>query len=590
MGAEEPTLYLWRKTWEHSAGNRHKVVLYLVLSTIANLASFVQPLLVALLLNTVQTEGVSQQNLFKLLLLCSTFLILHMFFWLLHGPSRVLETKNSFLVRANYRKYLLEGVLALPPSWHAEHHSGDTIDKIEKGTNGLYRFSSNTFEIIETLIRLVSSVVILFYFNFSSGFIVLFFIVMAALVVLHYDVSLRKHLREINHAENSASQKAFDYISNISTVIILRMEKIAASDIMRKVMQPFNTFSEYTKTNELKWGLVATCSAAMTVGVLGAYLYHTVNAGGVVLVGTLYALYGYSDRISGLFYRFAGRYSDIVQQKTAVENAEELAKDFAAKKNKHHTELKDWKIIKIQHVTFSYDQGGVTKQDHLHLRDTTFTIRKGEKIALIGESGSGKTTFLKLLRGLYTPEQATILVDKKQIPSLESIEESVTLIPQDPELFTTTVRENIVMGSDCSDEELIQYTDLACFTSVAQRLPHKFESSIKEKGVNLSGGEKQRLALSRGLLACRGKEIILMDEPTSSVDAKNELAIYRNVLDHFNDKTIISTIHRLHLLPMFDTIYFFDKGRIIAHGSPAELMAKSPEFRALWKKYRSKQK
>ena len=129
---------------------------------------------------------------------------------------------------------------------------------------------------------------------------------------------------------------------------------------------------------------------------------------------------------------------------------------------------------------------------------------------------------------------------------------------------------------------------MAEFSKVVPRLPKKWESSVNEKGVNLSGGEKQRLALARGLMACEDKDIVLMDEPTSSVDSSNELNIYQNIFKKFKDKTVISTVHRLHLLPMFDKIYLFDKGKIIASGNLNELVKASPQFRVLWSKYRLK--
>jgi len=125
---------------------------------------------------------------------------------------------------------------------------------------------------------------------------------------------------------------------------------------------------------------------------------------------------------------------------------------------------------------------------------------------------------------------------------------------------------------------------MARFTQVVERLPHKFESNIVEKGVNLSGGEKQRLALSRGLLAAADKPILLLDEPTSSVDPKNELDIYKNIFTIFKKKTILSSVHRLHLLPQFDKIYYFKKGKIVARGSFAQLL-KNKEFSTIWKKY-----
>jgi ABC-type multidrug transport system fused ATPase/permease subunit len=211
---------------------------------------------------------------------------------------------------------------------------------------------------------------------------------------------------------------------------------------------------------------------------------------------------------------------------------------------------------------------------------------RGEKIAVIGESGSGKTTFLKILRGLYQPTSVTVTLDRKKLPkAFQSMQDDIALIPQDPEIFSTTIRENITMGIDRSDDDIEKYSGLARFASVIDRLPNGLASSIVEKGVNLSGGEKQRLALARGLMASEDKSIILLDESTSSVDAHNEALIYEGIFSVYTDKTIIASIHRLHLLRMFDTIHLFDQGKIIGSGTFDELLESSPLFTEMWTKY-----
>jgi len=131
---------------------------------------------------------------------------------------------------------------------------------------------------------------------------------------------------------------------------------------------------------------------------------------------------------------------------------------------------------------------------------------------------------------------------------------------------------------------------MARVTEVIKSLPKKEESLVYEKGVNLSGGEKQRLALARGLLASSQRQMVLLDEPTSSVDPKNELKIYKNIFKEFKSKTIISSIHRMHLLTMFDKIYLFQRGRIVAQGTFDELMQTSALFRLQWKKYQRSRK
>jgi ATP-binding cassette subfamily B protein len=582
---EEPTTFLLKRMWTYSKGNRDKVVLYVSLFIIANSIAFLSPLVVGWMLNIIQSEGVSSANIHKLIFIASLFVIIQIAFWIFHGPARVIERKNAFYVKSQYKKYLVDGTLDLPAEWHANHHSGDTIDKIEKATTALYTFSSNTYEIIETLIRFFSSFIILIYFNLSSGFIILFGVILAITVVIQFDTRLRLMYKEVYKAENATSQKIYDIIGNITTVIILRIEKLASSQIWQKIMSPFKTFSRSAKITEVKWFIVSVITGLMTTLILAAYFLKVITLNQAILVGTVYILYGYVDRINSLFFRFAYRYSDFVQQKAAIENAEELSNEFKIKNNNNEIVIKNrWKKLHIDNLTFGYNSEN-NREEELHLKNVSLIIKRREKIALVGESGSGKTTFLKLLRGLYAPNKVKICLDTACIDNFEQLSQNITLIPQEPELFTSTIKENITMGLEYSDKDIKKFTDIACFTQVIEQLPHKMESYIYEKGVNLSGGEKQRLALARGLLACENKQIILLDEPTSSVDSKNEMQIYKNIFKEFKDATIISSIHRLHMLELFDTIYVFEKGKIVASGNLKHLIKNSKKFRLMWKKY-----
>lgn len=295
-------------------------------------------------------------------------------------------------------------------------------------------------------------------------------------------------------------------------------------------------------------------------------------------------MYGYVQRIERMFYRFAWMYSRWVERQTAVQNVDEITKLFSEAEDISTSELTDdWKELSIENLSFSYH---AEDNKELHLDKINLKIRKGEKIAFIGDSGSGKTTMLKVMRALYEPRHLHLNLDGKELEhGFKSISDAVALIPQDPELFATTIKENITMGVSYDLAEVRKYTNMAEFTSVIKRLPKKWNSNIVERGVNLSGGEKQRLALSRGLLASEDKQILLLDEPTSSVDSRNEMQIYDNIFMKFKDKAIISSIHRLHLLSKFDMVYFFKDGKIIAEGSFYSLLKTSPEFKSLWEKY-----
>jgi ABC-type multidrug transport system fused ATPase/permease subunit len=553
---------------------------------VANVIGALFPLVVAKLLNVIQEQGLTKTSLPIVLFYLFIFLLISLCFWLFHGPARLIENKNAFLARANYKKYLLDGVMALPIEWHTDHHSGDTIDKIEKGTIALYRFSKNSSEIIEVIIRLVTSYVVLIYFNYYSAGIVLVVVTMTFTLIAQFDKVIIRQYKLLNGAENKISEKIFDSISNITTVIILRIENLVTSSIYKKIMEPLKIFVSNSRINETKWFLVSMCSSIMTVLVLGSYFYTKFNAGGVVLVGTVYALYGYVDRISEVFFRFAYMYGEILFQKSSVMNAEEISNEFIEIEKTRNIQLNSsWRELKIVGLSFSYQQ---EEGANLHLDDVSMAIKNGARIALIGESGSGKTTFLKIIRELYRPQTVAVYLDGEKLKDdFRAISHDIALIPQDPEIFATTIRENITMGIGHEPAYIKKFTDMACVSDVIKGLPNKLDSKINEKGVNLSGGEKQRLALARGLMACDDKSIVLLDEPTSSVDTHNELKIFQNIFTKLKKKSIVASVHRLHLLRLFDEIHFFKDGKIIASGTLDQLLKNSPDFIEIWEKYQT---
>jgi ABC-type multidrug transport system fused ATPase/permease subunit len=132
------------------------------------------------------------------------------------------------------------------------------------------------------------------------------------------------------------------------------------------------------------------------------------------------------------------------------------------------------------------------------------------------------------------------------------------------------------------EQKILDVCESAHFSEVVRQLPDGLNADIREKGVNLSGGQKQRLALARGILAAADSQLVLLDEPTSSVDPRTEMQIYQKLFDTFSDKAIVSSIHRLHLLPLFDYIYIMDKGRIVAEGSFTSLLYECELFQEMW--------
>lgn len=585
-GGLNPLFYLFKEVWHYSEGNRRNVVLVWAIFVLAeSFSTIVQPQIWAKIMDIVQSEGVTSDNIWVLILLLVGTLVASAIFWLMHGPARVMETTNGFKVRLAYRKHLLRGVITLPLEWHANQHSGEIIDKIEKGIQALYQFTKNSFEIIYAIVRFIGSFIMLAYLFPPSAGVVIVMLIFTFWIVTRFDKVLIVQYRELNKNENKISAAIVDVNSNIVTVIILRVEKLIFNAIVKKTEKPFSLFRKNSQMNEFKWFISSMCCSGTVVIVLGAYFLGHVGVKGGVLFGEVFLLYRYLANISDIFARFNYLYSDTVQRRTSVANAEELSADFRGESFSNHVLPESWRSLSISDLTFSYED---VKERRLHLDNVSLQINRGERIAVVGESGSGKTTFLKVMRHLYHPSELKLLVDGEEIPhGFDGIARAITLVPQEAEIFATTVRENITLGADYTDAEIMHYVEMAGLTEVILRLPRGLDSVMNEKGVTLSGGEKQRLALARGFLACADsdKQILLFDEPTSSLDMRTEREVYGRMFSGFKGKTMISSIHKLHLLPLFDRVCMFENGQIIASGTFDELTATCPEFRELCRQY-----
>ncbi|MCW1930044.1 MAG: ABC transporter ATP-binding protein/permease [Candidatus Kerfeldbacteria bacterium] len=579
-----PIVFLFCFFWRFSKGNRKYILLTVVLFIAANLLILVEPLIIGALLNVIQLYGVTSDTIVTVLLLVASFFLADILFWACHAPSRIIERRNAFIARNAYKNYILNGIMHLPSQWHADHHSGDTIDKVEKSSSALFDFAQDTYQVIELVVRLVASYIALIIFHPPSSYIVVIVLFMIMTMVMLFDRTLMKKYRDLYRAENGISAKIYDTLSNVTTVIILRIEKLVHSAIVKKMQQPFKLYMNAAKINETKWFMTSMFSSLLICIVLGSYIWGEYTAGGVILIGTLSILYGYVQRVNDMFFRMTYVYSDMVRYKTSIQNAEEITSQFGVIEMPEGEELPHkWKEIAIRNLSFSYDPD---EETHIHLDDVSLSMKRGEKIAFVGHSGAGKTTLLKVIRGLYVPQKVHVAVDGTALlHGFASINESIALIPQDPEIFATTIEENITVGIDYPHALVEHVAELAQFTDVVARLPKGYDSSVVEKGVNLSGGEKQRLALARGLLASRDKQLLLLDEPTSSVDPFNEKQIYTNIFKEFKELTVLSSIHRLHLLPLFDRVVFFENGRVLATGHYTELLKTCKPFKKVWDAY-----
>lgn len=577
-----PYISLLRTAWHYARHERKKYVLIYTLFIFANVIFSLNPILFGWFIGKIQQD--TQQVFYYAFLYALTYFGLKFVEWSFHGPARIMERQLAFNLSRNFLMERYHQALHLPVKWHQDHHSGSTINRIRKAFEALKEFFDKGFMYIHALSKLVFSVIAMLYFSPLFGSIGILLGILTIWVIMRFDKPFIKTLDEVNEREHVVSSTLFDSLSNIMTVITLRLEKSMESGLLNKVQLIARPFRKNAVINEWKWFVADMLVTLIYVVIAAGFVYQNWESGKMFPVAGLVTLLGFVTQFTTVFHDVAWQYTEIIQFNTHVETARNIEKAYQEQHRPDQpTDLPgNWQTIELKNLSFSHRNQYDSDHAPQSLHDLHLTIGRGKKIALIGESGSGKSTLLSLLRGLYNPEAGTqLLVDGKPF-ALATINETVTLFPQEPEIFENTIAYNITLGLPFTDEEIMKVSESAHFTDVIHQLPKGLESDIREKGVNLSGGQKQRLALARGILAASDSEVVLLDEPTSSVDPKTEAMIYQKMFTAFRNKALISSMHRLHLLYQFDYIYVLKQGRIAAEGTFDHLREHSSTFQELW--------
>jgi ABC-type multidrug transport system fused ATPase/permease subunit len=575
---KSPIFLVMRTGWQYAGRYRPVMIVYLIMFALSQAVVLAEPYVIGKLLNSVQINVGDSANSAKLwhdvCYYASVYFLLEAAVWLFHGPGRVMERAVAYNIRVNYKRHLVKLLTDMPLQWHRDHHSGESIDKVNRASNALMQFFENGCEVSYMLFRFIGAQIILFWFMPAAGWLAFATTLVTVLTVYVFDRYLFKQYKMLNKFENRVTAAIQDYLTNIGSVITLRLENRVLGEVQTRLMAAYSLFKKNSCIAEFKWFLTNMFIAALISSILVWYVHDALVRHQAILAGTFFTLFEYLRRIGDSFFNFTYICGTVVSQTADVQSAETIIDSFAAVPAITVSDLpKEWRTIDISGLNFRYEDE--QHREH-HLDDVSIRLEKGKSIAFVGESGSGKSTLLSLLRGVQKADRVEVKCDGVPLPGkLAHLSSATTLIPQNPELFTDTIRSNVTFGLEANESELLRAIALAQFSTTLERLPKGLDTNIAEKGVNLSGGEKQRLALARGLFFARDCDILLMDEPTSSVDTLNERLIYSNVLKSYADKCIVSSIHKLHLLDMFDYIYLFANGRLVEHGPLRALLGQN---------------
>lgn len=505
---------------------------------------------------------------------------------LCHHSARYLQNTVAFSARMHTMRWVFEGLLKYPLRWHVAHHSGENLSRLNRSVGAIdSAVGTYVWQIVEGLVKVIFASIAIFALDFWVAINVIGMCSLTIFMMIFFNKRLVHGIRENNVFYDRLNRTCVDYLTNVITVKTLKLER-AAYDYLR-LSQPagLRLSKSISLLQEAKWGSVGIGYGL----VLGSslWIYFSGNRGFAepLDVAKVYVLLNYLDRIFQAIGSFTGYYSGIIEASTAFEDADEILREAELAKPPETARqvAADWRSIEIRDLNFSYVRG---EQSGLH--GIELDINRGEKIALVGPSGGGKSTVLKILGGMLSPDRCTVTVDGKSQAAIDDIGAISLLLPQEPEIFSETVRYNLTMGERFEADKIKLALSLCRVEDIIAKLPNAWDSDLAESGMNLSVGEKQRVAMARGLLRAEDKDILLLDEPTSSLDPMTEKAIFHGVFSHFSDRTVITACHRLVLVPLFDKVVFVREGVIEETGSFDELLEKRGAFFAAWDDYQKR--
>ncbi|MBX7143525.1 MAG: ABC transporter ATP-binding protein/permease [Oligoflexia bacterium] len=577
---------LVRGAWEATSGERPRLFTFIVLFVVAYSVDLLVPWAIGYTLGVAIEHGFTEEGMHGVYVGLGLYIGFRLLYNLCHHLGRYLQQTVAFEGRMNTLERIFATLLLFPLSWHVRHHSGESLSRLHRSAGAIdTTIGTYVWQIIEGLVKVVFASVAIFALDFWVAADVSVVALISIVFMVFFNRRFVASIRFNNAYFDRINRICVDFLYNVITVKSLNLERMSYNYLSQQRSEGRKINRHIMALNELKWGSIGVGYTIMIGSSLLIYFTRHQSLAGAFDVAQVYVLLNYLDRIFQALGSFTAYYSGMLESATAYEDATSVVDE--AKKlplaTSHRGIPSAWNSLEISDLAFSYAGEGGEGIEALQL-----TIKRGDKIALVGPSGGGKSTLLKILGGLLIPQRYQFRLDCVSSISREDVAQSVLIIPQEPEIFSESVRFNLSMEEEFSPQEVSFFTSLCKVQDVISRLPQGLDSMLSERGMNLSVGEKQRLAFARGLMRARDREIILLDEPTSSLDPMTEKQIFYALLHHFSSRTIITACHRLALVPLFDRVIYIRHGRVEEAGTFAELLERKGAFYMAWKDYEEK--
>ncbi len=459
---------------------------------------------------------------------------------------------------------------------------GSKAQKVQNGVAAFLHLSVKLNNEILFAIASLAGFILVFSFlgmkyNLLLGAYVLCFFL---IIKVFYGKLRRRNLRKAKAIE-SASGSYVEGLSNVLTIKSAGAEKSFRKHVSKKEKVFKDSDYKAREVGISMWRMFNVLNGAF----LGVSLF--VVGRDVVLgnisIGSIAIIFGYANQlVSPIATSFLLIYKDLIESKIAMERMMPI---FSAKARSEKSENgkdafpKNWQEIVIKNGNFSYKK----KSKAAGVSDVNLRIKKHQKIGLVGKTGSGKSTLAKLLVGLYNWDKGMYKIGEENFRKIrkEELNRNLAIVLQESEMFNFSLKDNVTLMRRIKPELLKKAIKISQLESIIEKLPQGISTIIGEKGYHLSGGERQRVGIARAI--CRGADILIFDEATSSLDSRTEKLIQKSLESEFKKKTMIFVAHRISTLKNVDKIYVFKNGKIIEGGNYDELASnKNSEFSKLY--------
>ena len=549
--------YAEKHRWKYFVG-----LIFLLLTSVTALAF---PKFMGLLVDCVNKKDAALAN--KISIGLMLILVLQSVFSYFRIYLFVNFTENTL---ANLRLKLYTNIIKLPMSFFSQKQVGELNSRISNDISQISDLLATTIaEFLRQFILIIGSFILLATINIKLTLMMVSIVPLVGVAAVIFGKFIRKY-----------SKKIQDQVAESQTIVIESMQGIsvvkAFANEWYEITRYKGKINEVVKT-AIKGGQFRGFFASFIIvclfGTIVAVVWYgvTLSIAGEITVGELFTFILYSSYVGASSGGIAELYSQIQKSIGATERVFELLDERPEKINTETPAVIE-KIrgeVTFQNVAFTYP----SRKEIQVLKDVNFKASFGQKIAIVGTSGAGKSTIASLLLRFYDIESGQILIDDKDIYDydLENLRGNMSIVPQDVILFGGTIRENIAYGKpNATEAEILNAAKQANAYQFVEGFPEKFETIVGERGIKLSGGQRQRIAIARALL--KNPSILILDEATSSLDSESEKLVQEALETLMIGRTSIIIAHRLATIRSADAILVLDNGVIAEQGTHKQLL------------------